>query len=239
MASTAIDWAALEARPNDLESLVETAAWDFKSQQRRDGEWLYELEPDATISSEYLLLKHFLGELDGDYPETESRIVRYLRRIQGDDGGWPLFQDGEANISASVKAYWALKLAGDDPEAPHMRRARARIHALGGAECSNVFTRITLALFRQVPWRAVPVMPLQIMLLPQWFPFHLSKVSYWSRTVMVPLFILMHLKAEAKNPRGVSIAELFCTPPARARYPMNATGAKLGTFFTVLDKLLR
>jgi squalene-hopene/tetraprenyl-beta-curcumene cyclase len=239
MTSTALDWAALEARPKDLESLVETAAWDFKTQQRRDGEWLYELEPDATISSEYVLLKHFLGDLGGDYPEIEGRIARYLRGIQGADGGWPLFQDGEANISASVKAYWALKLAGDDIEAPHMQRARARIHALGGAERSNVFTRITLALFRQVPWRAVPVMPLQIMLLPEWFPFHLSKVSYWSRTVMVPLFILMHLKAKAKNPRGVDIAELFCTPPDRARYPMNATGSRLGTLFTGLDKLLR
>ena len=120
-----------------------------------------------------------------------------------------------------------------------MRRAKACIHALGGAENCNVFTRITMALFRQVPWRAVPVMPLQIMMLPQWFPFHLSKVSYWSRTVMVPLFILMHLKAEARNPRGVTIEELFRTPPERARYPMNATGTRLGAFFTGLDKALR
>src|SRR3546814_10346083 len=88
------------------------------------------------------------------------------------------------DLSASVKAYFALKLAGDDPEAAHMERARAAILAAGGAAQSNVFTRIALALFGQVPWRAVPEMPVEIMLLPRWFPFHLSKVSYWSRTVI-------------------------------------------------------
>src|SRR3546814_4882955 len=90
------------------------------------------------------------------------------------------------DLSASVKAYFALKLAGDDPEAAHMERARAAILAAGGAAQSNVFTRIALALFGQVPWRAVPEMPVEIMLLPRWFPFHLSKVSYWSRTVIAP-----------------------------------------------------
>ena len=118
-------------------------------------------------------------------------------------------------MSASVKAYFALKLVGDDREAPHMRRAREAILAHGGAERSNVFTRIALALFGQVPWRAVPVMPVEIMLLPRWFPFHLDKVSYWSRTVIVPLLVLMAMKPRARNPRGVDIAELFATPPRR------------------------
>src|SRR3546814_10156276 len=95
------------------------------------------------------------------------------------------------DLSASVKAYFALKLAGDDPEAAHMERARAAILAAGGAAQSNVFTRIALALFGQVPWRAVPEMPVEIMLLPRWFPFHLSKVSYWSRTVIAPLLVVM------------------------------------------------
>ena len=238
MTSTALDWAEIEPQPQSLDALVDAAAWDFKAQQRADGEWLYELEPDATMSAEYVLLKHFLGDLGDDYPEIEARIARYLRRTQAADGGWPLFHDAEPNVSASVKAYWTLKMAGDDPEAPHMRRARDCILALGGAECCNVFTRITMALFGQVPWRAVPVMPLQIMLLPEWFPFHLSKVSYWSRTVMVPLLILQHLKAEARNPRGVTIEELFCTPPESASYVMNASGTKLGAVFTGLDRVL-
>ncbi len=121
-----------------------------------------------------------------------------------------------------VKAYFALKAIGDDPEAPHMRRAREAILASGGAERSNVFTRAQLALFGQVPWRAVPVMPLEIMLLPQWFPFHLSKVSYWSRTVIVPLLVLMAKRPLARNPRGIQVAELFCTPSRSGP----ATGSK-------------
>ncbi|MCG3102345.1 hypothetical protein MAQ58_23430, partial [Enterobacter sp. DRP3] len=104
--------------------------------------------------------------------------------------GWPLFTDGAPNISASVKAYFALKVIGDDENAEHMQRARRAIHAMGGAEMSNVFTRIQLALYGAIPWRAVPMMPVEIMLLPQWFPFHLSKVSYWARTVIVPLLVL-------------------------------------------------
>ena len=103
------------------------------------------------------------------------------------------------------------------PDAPHMARARAAILAAGGAERTNVFTRCQLALFGQVPWRAVPVMPVEIMLLPRWFSFHLSKVSYWSRTVIVPLLVLMALRPRARNPRGIGVAELFRTPPEQVR----------------------
>src|ERR1700683_5571567 len=98
-----------------------------------------------------------------------------------------------------------------------MVRARKALLARGGAAHANVFTRITLALFGQVPWRAVPYIPVEIMLLPRWFFFHLDKVSYWSRTVMVPLFILCSRKPLAKNPRKVHIRELFATPPELER----------------------
>ena len=224
---------------DELDDLIEDAAGAFRRAQKADGEWCFELEPDATITSEYIFLHHFLGELDGDYAELEPKLATFLRRIQCSHGGWALFHDGDINISASVKAYWALKLAGDDPDEPHMRRAREAIHAVGGAANANVFTRFAMALFGQVPWRAVPVMPLQIMLLPEWFPFHLSKVSYWSRTVIVPLLILQHLKPKARNPRDVSIRELFLKAPEESSYPMNATGTKLGTLFVGVDKILQ
>ena len=143
--------------------------------QNPDGHWVFELEADATIPAEYVLLEHYLDRID---PALEARIGTYLRGIQGAHGGWPLFYDGAFNISASVKAYYALKCLGDSPDAAHMRRARDAILAAGGAERTNVFTRLQLALFGQVPWRAVPVMPVEIRLLPQWFFFHLSKISY-------------------------------------------------------------
>ena len=186
------------------------AAAALTRQQKPDGHFVFELEADATIPAEYVLLEHFLDRIDAD---LEAKIGVYLRGIQGAHGGWPLFHDGAFNISASVKAYFALKAIGDDPDAPHMRRAREAILAAGGAERTNVFTRAQLALFGAVPWRAVPVMPLEIMHLPLWFPFHLSKVSYWSRTVIVPLLVLMALRPKARNPRGIGIPELFRTPP--------------------------
>jgi squalene-hopene/tetraprenyl-beta-curcumene cyclase len=195
---------------DDLETAIERAEGALRGHQKSDGHWVFELEADATIPAEYVLLEHYLDRIDDP---LQAKIGVYLRRIQGDHGGWPLYHGGAFNISASVKAYFALKAIGDDAAAPHMARARRAILAAGGAERANVFTRIQLALFGQVPWRAVPVMPVEIMGLPKWFPFHLLKISYWSRTVVVPLLVLMALKPRARNPRGIAIAELFATPP--------------------------
>jgi squalene-hopene/tetraprenyl-beta-curcumene cyclase len=197
---------------------------------------MFEFEADATIPAEYVMLQHFLGEID---EARERRIGNYLRQIQMETGGWPLFHRGAADLSATIKAYLALKLIGDDPAAAHMTRARNLILKRGGAAQANVFTRIALALFGQVPWRAVPEMPVEIMLLPRWFPFHLSKVSYWSRTVIVPLLILNALRPRARNPKGVRVDELFLHHPERERYPLNATGDALGAFFAGLDTLLK
>ena len=226
---------------NRLDLLVDESSEALLACQAEDGHWAFELEADATIPAEYIFLQHFLGDVEGDFAErVEPRIANYLRSIQSQaHGGWPLFHDGDFNISASVKAYYALKLAGDDPEAPHMCRARKAILDFGGAEQSNVFTRIALALFGQAPWHAVPVMPIEIMHLPRWFPFHLEKVSYWSRTVIVPLLVLMAEKPQAKNPKDIHIRELFRDDPAVAAYPMNATGTTLGGAFVALDRVLR
>jgi squalene-hopene/tetraprenyl-beta-curcumene cyclase len=207
--------------------------------QQADGHFVFELEADATIPAEYVLFVHYLGE-QAD-AELEAKIGAYLRRIQGAHGGWPLFHDGAFNISASVKAYFALAMIGDDPQAPHMRRAREAILAHGGAETSNVFTRYLLALYGEVPWSAVPVMPVEIVLLPRWFPFHLSKMSYWARTVMVPLLVLAALKPRARNARGVSVRELFRTPPEAVRTWPKAPHRKepWGAIFDGVDAVLR
>lgn len=220
-----------------LDSAIDDACAHLKRAQSSDGHWVFELEADATIPAEYILLEHFLGEIDD---EVERKLANYIRSRQAGHGGWPLFYGGDFDISASVKAYFALKLVGDDPDAPHMRRARAAILSHGGAAAANVFTRITLALFRQVPWRAVPSMPVEIMLLPPWFPFHLSKISYWSRTVLVPLLMLMALQPSASNKRGVDIRELFVVPPEQNRdYLTNPTGAWFGAVLLRVDQTLK
>jgi squalene-hopene/tetraprenyl-beta-curcumene cyclase len=139
-----------------------------------------------------------------------------------------------------VKAYFALKATGDKVDAPHMVRARQAILARGGAARSNVFTRILLALFGAVPWHAVPVMPVEIMNLPDWFPFHLNKVSYWSRTVLVPLLVVMALRPRARNPRGIEIRELFTTPPGLVSdWLSHADRSFFGVAFAMLDSVLR
>ncbi|HTW71988.1 MAG TPA: squalene--hopene cyclase, partial [Acetobacteraceae bacterium] len=206
--------------------------------QHPDGHWLFELEADATIPAEYVLLEHFLNRID---EPLQQKIAVYLRAIQSPTHhGWPLFHDGAFNLSATVKAYYALKAIGDDPNAPHMVRARAAILAGGGAERTNVFTRAQLALFGQVPWRAVPVMPLEIMHLPLWFPFHLSKVSYWSRTVIVPLLVLMALQPKARNPRNIHVQELFRTPPDQITdWIKGPYRSAWGRFFKGVDTALR
>ena len=207
--------------------------------QRSDGHWVFELEADSTIPAEYVLLKHYLDEpLD---PVLEQKFAAYLRRQQGDHGGWPLFQDGDFDMSASVKAYFALKMIGDSPDAAHMVRAREAILSRGGARQSNVFTRVLLALYGVMSWHSVPVMPVEIMLLPRWFPFHLTKISYWGRTVIVPLLVLQALKPIAKNPRGVTIDELFLENPREIGPPEKAPHQNAGWFalFRVIDVILR
>ncbi|MDT8408202.1 MAG: squalene--hopene cyclase [Wenzhouxiangellaceae bacterium] len=184
------------------------------SDQHADGHWIYELEADCTIPAEYICYLHYMDDRD---PVLEQRLGRYLLQNQMSNGAWPLFHGGIADISCTVKAYYALKLSGHDPQSEPMRRAREWILANGGAAKTNVFTRILLAWFEQVPWTAVPYMPAEIVLLPRRFFFSLDKVSYWSRTVMVPLLILYSLRARAANPTGLGIAECFVEPPGQVR----------------------
>ena len=224
---------------SDLDAAVARATEALIARQRSDGHWVFELEADATIPAEYILLRAYLGEPDA--PELERKIGVYLRRIQGADGGWPLFHAGAMDVSCTLKAYFALKMIGDDPAAPHMARARAAILKAGGAERVNVFTRILLALFGVISWRAVPELPTQIMLLPRWFPIHLDKVSYWARTVIVPLLVLRELAPRARNPRDVTIDELFARPPAELRGLQRGAHQKepWASFFFALDGVLR
>ncbi len=213
------------------------AAAALKNLQKPDGHFVFELEADATIPAEYVLLEHFINRID---EALEAKIGVYLRRIQGDHGGWPLFHAGKFDISASVKAYFALKMLGDDSDAPHMKRARAAILAHGGAERTNVFTRAQLALYGEVPWRAVPVMPAELMIVPSWFPITLWKVSYWSRTVIAPLLVLMANKPRALNPRNVHIPELFSKPVDHINdWIKGPYRSWWGHFFKGLDSVLR
>jgi squalene-hopene/tetraprenyl-beta-curcumene cyclase len=222
-----------------LEASIASATHALLGFRQPDGHWVFELEADCTIPAEYVLLRHYLGEpVDA---ELEGKIANYLRRVQGDHGGWPLVHAGEFDMSASVKAYFALKMIGDSPDAPHMARAREAIRSRGGAIHSNVFTRFMLAMFGVTTWRSVPVLPVEIMLLPMWSPFHLNKISYWARTTIVPLMVLAALKPRAKNISAVGIDELFLQEPRSIGMTAKAPHQSWGWFvlFSGLDRVLR
>ncbi len=222
-----------------LATSIDSATRGLLDYRKPDGHWVFELEADCTIPAEYVLLRHYLGEpVDA---VLEAKIANYLRRVQGAHGGWPLVHDGAFDMSASVKSYFALKMIGDSVDAPHMVRAREAIHARGGAINSNVFTRFMLAMFGVLTWRSVPVLPVEIMLLPFWSPFHLNKISYWARTTIVPLMVLAALKPSAKNTSGVGIDELFLQAPHLIGMTAKAPHQSWGWFllFRGLDMVLR
>jgi len=233
---------APDARAADIDALdarIARAAKALLGRQQADGHWVFELEADATIPSEYLLLRHYLGEPDD--LALERKIATYLRRIQSaEHDGWPLFEGGAFDISASVKAYFALKMIGDDPEAPHMARARAAIRAHGGAQACNVLTRFLLALYGDTPWRDLPAMPVELMLAPAWFPIQLYKMSYWARTTIVPMLVLLAARPRARNRRGVHIPELYVDATPAKRVSQAAEKSLAWTaFFGALDSVLR
>jgi squalene-hopene/tetraprenyl-beta-curcumene cyclase len=222
-----------------LERSIASAADALLGLQQADGHWVFELEADDTIPAEYVLLRHHIGEpVDAG---LEAKIANYMMRRQGTHGGWSLVQDGPFDMSASVKAYFALKMIGHSVDAPHMARAREAIRSRGGAIHSNVFTRFTLAMYDVMTWRSVPVLPIEIMLLPMWSPFHLNKISYWARTTIVPLMILAILKPLARNAKGVGIDELFLQDPKSIGTSAKAPHQSWAwfTLFSALDGVLR
>ena len=182
---------------NSSEKRISTLLKRQEVNKLKEGCYVYELEADSTIPSEYILLMHYLGDINLDIQE---KIVKYLLLKQNKDGGWPLFYDGNTDLSASVKAYYALKLSGLSTESKEMRKAKKCILEKGGAEKANVFTKISLALFSQITWNSIPLMPIEIIKFPNWFPFTIYKISYWSRTVLIPPLIINDKKPIAFDP---------------------------------------
>ncbi len=217
------------------------------TKQREDGHFCAELEGDSILITEYLLMKVILGH---DVPPNATpddlrrfpKMLVYLRRLQRDDGAWGQYPGSPPDLSATVKAYFTLKLFGDDADAPHMIRARDTILALGGAERINTFSMFYLACLGQVSWNACPIIPPEAALLPRWFPFHLDKVAAWTRTMILPLAICTALRPARSLPERLRIDELFLDPARKNRLCKEwsrANPADLANIFIVVDHALK
>jgi squalene-hopene/tetraprenyl-beta-curcumene cyclase len=211
----------------------------------RTGEgphWCAELEGDSILSSEYLLMKFILGQ-EGETAEWGRlrRIANHLRLTQRADGSWGQYPGSPMDLSATVKGYFGLKLMGDPVGAPHMERARARVLGAGGAERINTFSMFYLAALGQVSWEACPAIPPQVVLLPRWFPFHLSKVAAWTRTMILPLALCSALQPVRRLPENLGCGELFVAPLARGRMAKRFDGQPLtwNNFFLAVDRLMK
>lgn len=221
-----------------LSAVIDAATRRLRSLQQRDGHWCGELEGDTILESEYLLLLHYLGR---PHDWRFQKAAQYIRQQQLDGGGWPIYAAGPTDLSASVKAYFILKIAGDSPDAPHMARARERILAMGGIDACNSFTKIYLSIFRQYAWEKCPAVPPELILLPDWFPFNIYKMSYWSRCIVVPLSIIWAFQPTCDVPEQWSIRELKCD----ADIPVGAPQKKVSVprhwrlFFGILDRVLK
>jgi len=209
----------------------------FSIQDREDGYWCGELGADTTLVSDYILLHRLLGTEDA--VRTQKCATEILNR-QNPDGGWPIYNDGPSNISASVKAYFALKMAGYSPDHPQLRKARERILALGGVTAVNTFTKIYLCFLGQYDYDAVPAVPPEIVLFPKWFWFNIYEISSWSRAILVPLSIAYAKKPFKKIPPEEGIDELFIGGRTRSELRLRWDKKLIGwrNFFLVLDRLI-
>ena len=171
----------------DLEDATRRAAEHLVSLQAPAGWWKGELRTNVTMDAEDLLLRQFLGILEEDELEQSARWIRSQQRS---DGTWATYPGGPGNLSVTVEAYVALKLAGDDIDAPHMLRAREFVLENGGLEATRVFTRIWLALFGEWSWNDLPAMPPELVLLPSWVPLNVYDWACWARQTVVPITVV-------------------------------------------------
>jgi squalene-hopene/tetraprenyl-beta-curcumene cyclase len=222
----------------DVRSTLDRARATLLGMQSPDGYWVGELQGDSILESEYLLLKWILQQ---EHEPELPLITNYLRSIQQPDGGWNLFPGGPADLSGTVKGYFALKLMGDDPEAPHMARARGLIRQMGGAERCNSFTKFYFACLGQISYDACPAIPPEVVLLPKWCYFNLYNVSAWTRTMILPLGIVTTLRPvrTLKPEQGISELYLDMAAANRMSEPLRGLPRNWRSIFLRIDQFLK
>src|SRR6059036_1325652 len=226
------------AADEEITRAITRAQENVLRQQKPDGHWCGELIVDSTLCSDYILFMHWCGDVGA---QLQRRCVRHILKRQLQDGGWNIYHAGPSEINASVKAYFALKLAGCSVDAPFMREARASILRLGGIPKMNTFSKLYLALMGQFPWKYLPTIPVEMVLLPSWSPFHIYKMSSWSRAMLVPLAIINHFKPTRVLPGEKQLHELYPlgTEQTDLRLPRSGRFWTWRNFFLRLNDVLK
>ena len=225
------DWA------ERLEKSIERGANQLLSIQAEQGYWQGELEADTTLESDYIYYLHVLGKAD---PERIAKLANYVRRRQLPDGGWNIYPGGPSELNATCKAYFALKLAGDSTNTPHMTQARETAHRLGGLEHTNSYVRFYLALVGAVGWELVPSIPPELMLLPNWFYLNIYEMSSWTRGIVIPMAILSAVRPDWRLPERAHVDELFNDPARKtAAFDWSEQLVSWKNFFLAVDRGLK
>lgn len=223
---------------NPLDRSIERTRDFFIREQMPDGYWWAELESNVTITAEYIMLFHFLGMVDR---LRERKMTHYILGKQTKEGAWSLWFGGPGDLSTTIEAYFALKLAGYAADDPVMCKAREFILAKGGILKARVFTKVFLALFGEFSWLGVPSMPIELMMLPEWAYFNIFEFSSWSRATIIPLSIVMSENPVRKLPPRARIQELFVRPPRPSDYSFSRQDGIVSwkNFFIGVDHLLK
>jgi squalene-hopene/tetraprenyl-beta-curcumene cyclase len=225
------DWA------RELPESIERGAEHLLSLQAVDGYWQGELEADSTLESDYIYYLFVLGKAD---PVRIAKLANYVRNKQLEDGGWNIYPGGPSELNATCKAYFALKLAGDDPNSPQLTAARETIHRLGGLEHTNSYVRFYLALVGAVGWDLVPAIPPELMLLPNWFFINIYEMSSWTRGIVIPMAILCAIRPEWRLPEHARVDELFKNPARKAAaFDWSDKLFSWKNFFLALDRVFK
>src|SRR5262252_9561633 len=220
-----------------LPESIERGAEHLLSLQDNEGYWLGELEADTTLEADYIYYLFVLGKAD---PVRIEKLANYVRQRQLEDGGWSIYPGGPSDLNATSKAYFALKLAGDDTSAPHLVAARSTIHRLGGLEHANSYVRFYLALVGAVGWELVPAIPPELMLLPNWFYLNIYEMSSWTRGIVIPMAILSALRPEFRLPENARVDELFRDPSQKdAAFSWSKQIVSWKNFFLAIDRALK
>src|SRR5256886_14803907 len=222
----------------EIADAISRAQQNLLRQQREDGHWCGELLVDSTLCSDFVLFMHWLREIDVNLQE---RSAQHILKRQLPDGGWNIYFGGPSEINASVKGYFALKLAGYSPDLPFMRKARENILRLGGIPRMNTFSKLYLALLGQFPWKYLPTIPVEMILLLNWSPFSSYKMSSWSRAMLIPLAIINHFKPTRSLPGNKQLHELYPlgTEQSDLRLPRSERFWTWCNFFLRLNDVLK